>query len=135
MKCGKKKIRQIEKKIVSVLSPDLLNSKWAKLVKESDVAGTGHCYIASESAYHLLGGKANGWQHMALNHDRWNDGLDEGETHHYIVNRESGEIVDPTWEQFGNEKIPYEVGIPCGFLTGEIPSKRCLIVLDKVKSI
>ena len=57
-------------------------------------------------------------------------------THWYLKNSITGEIIDPTVEQFiaKNEKPPYEKGKGCGFLT-KLPSKRAQIILDLVSNL
>ena len=92
---------------------------------------SGHCYIAAESAFHLLGGKARGWKSYVISSKWWKDGLDEGETHWFIGNGKT--IVDPTAEQF-DQAVRYDLGRPCGFLTLE-PSRRAKIVIDRVNML
>lgn len=41
------------------LSDDLLSTKWRKLRTEK--ATSGHCYIAAEALWHLLGGRDSGF--------------------------------------------------------------------------
>lgn len=83
----------------------------------------GHCYVASEALYHLLGGKKSGWKPMHVNH--------EGGPHWYLQHSLSGTIIDPTASQF-TTPIPYENGRGKGFLTGDQPSKRTQVVLERV---
>ena len=113
--------------IQGVLTPDLLRGQW-----KSKASGgvSGHCYIAAEALYHMLGGKAKGYTPVVLSHRTWPSGLDDGETHWFIVS-DDGEILDPTKDQFDTE-IPYEVGKRTGFLTKH-PSKRASIIIDRVK--
>lgn len=89
---------------------------------------TGHCYIASEAIYHLCGGK-NEWSSFT--------GRDHtGGTHWWLKNKNSGEIIDPTQEQylFLGHKPPHESGRSCGFLTRE-PSKRAKVLIERILSI
>ena len=81
----------------------------------------GHCYVASEAVYHLLGGKPAGLKAMFVRH--------EGSPHWFLVDS-NGIVLDPTADQF--ETIPpYHEAKGIGFLTKE-PSKRCRKVLDRI---
>ena len=110
------------------LSPELLKGQWKKDAQDNRYAG--HCYIASESLYHLVGGKNTGWIPCFLNNKKWPDELNKGETHWFIKNRETGEILDPTSKQFKKD-IPYHKAIGCGFLTKKA-SNRAQIIIDRV---
>jgi hypothetical protein len=82
---------------------------------------TGHCYVASEAVYHLLGGKAAGYTPMQVTH--------EG-TSHWFLKHESGKIIDPTADQF-TTPVPYEKAKGKGFLTKK-PSKRAQVLLGRM---
>lgn len=82
----------------------------------------GHCYVASEALYHLLGGKEAGWTPMHVSH--------EGGPHWYLKNRHSGKILDATSDQF-QTPVPYHLGKGKGFLTA-LPSKRAGKVISQV---
>lgn len=82
----------------------------------------GHCYVAAEAVYHLLGGPSSGWVPVVLRVD--------GITHWYLRHREEGHVADPTAAQFA-EPVPYHLGRPCGFLT-RAPSKRAAALLARV---
>lgn len=116
--------------IEKFLTPDLLNNKWKKLADKKNNF-SGHCYIAAESIFHILGGKKAGYKSYVLNHAVWPDGLDTGETHWFVKNKD-GKIVDPTAKQF-DIPIAYEKGIACGFLTVK-PSKRAKILIERLKN-
>jgi hypothetical protein len=81
----------------------------------------GHCYVASEVAWHLLGGSASRWRPMFVRH--------ECEPHWYLQHEE-GHILDITAAQFFSP-VPYEEGRGKGFLTKE-PSRRAREVLLRV---
>lgn len=83
---------------------------------------SGHCYVASESFFHVLGGYDN-WDVYRVKH--------EGVTHWFLKDKESEEIVDLTKEQFESEP-PYDRATKTGFLT-EDPSKRAEKVINYVK--
>lgn len=105
------------------LSDDLLNSKWKQQKNYHRLSG--HCYIAAESLWHLIGASKSGYFPKVISKDDW--------THWYLENGR-GQKLDPTKEQFLNEQIPYEKGRKCGFLT-KFPSKRAKIVIDRVNKI
>lgn len=71
---------------------------------------TGHCYVASEALYHLLGSKD--WLPCNIQH--------EGSPHWYLKNKVTGEVLDPTAGQF-DTPVPYSQGRGKGFLT----KQRC----------
>jgi hypothetical protein len=81
----------------------------------------GHCYIASEALYYLLGGKEAGWHPMFIRH--------EDEPHWFLKN-DNGDIIDPTAEQF-ETPVPYEEAVGKGFLTN-YPSARAQQLLDEM---
>lgn len=83
---------------------------------------TGNCYVASEAAYHLLGGKAEGWVPMRVNH--------ENSVHWYLENRITNQRIDLTASQF-KTPIPYEKAVGCGFLTKQ-PSKRAAALMKSL---
>jgi hypothetical protein len=113
--------------IRSSLTPDLLKGQW----KEKASGGvSGHCYIAAEALFHLIGGKSSGYSPTVLSNRTWSDGLDPGETHWFLTGN-NGEILDPTSEQFDRE-IPYRLGKRTGFLTRE-PSCRAKIIMSRVR--
>jgi hypothetical protein len=83
---------------------------------------TGHCYVASEALYHLLGGKGAGLKPMVVR---------VGNGTHWFLKTDSGDILDPTVQQFP-ELPPYAQARPCGFLTKH-PSKRARVLISRVK--
>jgi hypothetical protein len=115
------KIRCVIKKIQKCLSPDLLKPEYLAIKNRHPLEG--HCYVAAEAVYHLLGGKKKGLTAVVAK-------LPKGGTHWWI--KTNNGIIDPTKEQFGKERIPYELGKPTGFLT-RLPSKRCKIVLERYR--
>lgn len=114
-------------------SHDLLNDeRFEKL--PHPLAGA--CYVASEVYFHLTDG-----------YDEWYvtrapvtiTDPETGEpwevTHWWLENRQTGEVVDLTAEQFGDDVDMDEVyarGTHTGFLTSE-PSERAQRVLDAVR--
>lgn len=81
------------------------------------VDSAGHCYVASEVLWHALGGPASGLVPTCM---RW-----EGATHWWLRDRATGEVLDPTADQFHVRPTAadYARGRGCGFLT-RAPSKR-----------
>jgi len=127
--------------VVSVLSPDLLSPKYAADLLVDAHPTTGHCSVAAESVYFLLGGPTAGLIAMvARDHD--------GTTHWWLVHKPTGTIIDPTRAQYDTlgDCPPYERGIPgmaCGFMGqrrnpasewgfGRNPGKRAAEVLRRV---
>ena len=83
----------------------------------------GHCYVAAQALWHLLGAERSGWS--PVSHTR------HGVTHWWLEN-DQGRRLDPTGAQFP-DGFPYERGTRRGFLTGGTPSKRAQVVIDRVK--
>ncbi len=82
----------------------------------------GHCYVASEALYHMLGGKREGWKPMTIRH--------EGSPH-WFLQHEDGAIIDATADQF-KTPVPYEDARGCGFLTRQ-PSERTQWLLQRLE--
>ena len=81
---------------------------------------TGHCYAASEAVFHATGGQERSpWRPHVIRHE-------EG-THWFLKHRDTGEVLDPTSEQF-ETPVPYTSGRATGFLT-RIPSKHAQAIL------
>jgi hypothetical protein len=108
--------------ILDNLSDDLLTSKYRRLKKKFDVPDSfGHCYVASEASYHLLGGKEEGWTPQFIRH--------LGEPHWFLKHK-SGFILDLTYNQF-KSSVDYSKSRGIGFLTKE-PSKRTKKLIKKI---
>jgi hypothetical protein len=86
----------------------------------------GHCYVASETLYHLLGGKDAG---LKIYHGR-----DELGIVHWWLEDGEGIILDPTSRQYTDEgKVPpYDKKKRGTFLT-QLPSKRAKILMERVE--
>ena len=102
--------------VVSQLTDDLRRPPY----KGSSNPLTGHCYVASEALYHLLGSRD--WVPCNIQH--------EGGPHWYLKNKVTGEVLDATAGQF-ETPVPYEKGRGKGFLTKE-PSKRAKELLSRL---
>lgn len=112
--------------IQATLTDDLLKPVYKQMDQRH--VTTGHCYAASEAAFHLLGG-GECWKSMC--------GRDEsGGTHWWLKHKTSGDVLDVTSDQFTHfGKIPpYANGRPVGFLT-KLPSKRAVVIMDRLKAL
>jgi hypothetical protein len=100
------------------LGPHILRSDWRKRRPADATPSWGCCYVASEAAYHALGGAKSGLRVMHVTH--------EGAPHWYLT-AEDGRVIDPTADQFSSP-VPYGQGKGKGFLT-TAPSKRAQALL------
>lgn len=114
------------------LTPDLLHEN--DRYHGSGIGTAGHCYIASEALYHMLGGKESGLK--PCNGRLW-DIQDMGNIacatsgiQHWWLEDEDGNIIDATADQFP-DGFPYESGRGRGFLTAK-PSKRARILMERI---
>lgn len=80
----------------------------------------GHCYVAAEVLYHLMGGR--GLKPMFVRH--------EGQPHWFLWDEWQQLPIDPTASQF-DTPVPYHRAKGKGFLTKE-PSRRAKAVLDAI---
>lgn len=116
-------------KLVSLLTDDLLSPSFRALKQKHNRGGRkthpayGHCYILSEAAFHLLGGKKAGWTPQHIRH------LDMS---HWYLKHKDGTILDLSVDQFPT-KPNYQNGRGNGFLTKK-PSKRAKILITKFKN-
>lgn len=114
------KSEEFIKPLIESLTNDLRKPKY----RESPNPMTGHCYVASEALYHLLGGRESGWVPHSIKH--------EGDQHWYLKNKTNGVIIDPTASRF-RTPVPYHHGRGKGFLTKE-PSKRAQQLINRIKT-
>jgi hypothetical protein len=95
------KIKKKEKDLVLALrkvlleSPDLLKIRY----RWSEHPIYGHCYVATEALYHLLGGKEEGWSGYVYGFEDEFD-WEPGENTHWWLQNEDGRIIDATADQF-----------------------------------
>ena len=117
-------LSNLKANIIRNLSDDFLSKEWlARKKSEPSCHKTfGHCYLATEVAYHLLGGKKQGWKPMYL---KCEDGS------HWFLKHSTGRIFDVTSGQFEGEEILYQNAIGKGFLTRE-PSQRAQKLMAKI---
>lgn len=82
---------------------------------------TGHCYVASEAYYHIVG-REDGFQPYQMKVD--------GVSHWWL--QRFDEVIDITSDQFDHRVNYWHESARCrGFLTKE-PSKRAQILIDRV---
>lgn len=103
--------------IQSSLTDDLLKKKF-----KGTRPFAGHCYVASEAAFHLFA-REQGYKPCFIRH--------EGQPHWFLIR--GSEVIDITAAQFYT-KVPYEHGRRIGFLTKR-PSRRARIVIQRVRKL
>ena len=106
-------------KIKDNLTDDLLKKKY--IHPDDPRPLTGHCYVASECFYYLYG-REHGWKPMCKK-------TYMGDTHWWL--EKDGAIIDITAEQFEHGFI-YR-GKKQFFM--RYPSKRCLILAERIKDV
>lgn len=116
-------IKLLVSAIQGSLTPDLLKPKYRKKKRRNRY--TGHCYVATEALFHMLGKKRSGFVPQVIRH--------EGGTHWFLKHSESGTILDLTSRQF-RIPVPYHKGRGTGFLTRK-PSKRARILMRRVRAM
>ena len=132
----------LAKTINKHLTSDLLGKDYKK--NEPCKAGdtTGHCFITTQAAYFELGADS-GFVPRMLTHKEFPEALKQGETHHYLINPNTKEVIDLTYDQFKNKNInqydiPYHLGIQSGYQNQAIknnqPTKRTQELLDRVNA-
>ena len=108
------------------LSKDLLKKEYRELNDSNPFFG--HCYVATESLYHLLGSEKDNYKPCC--------GRDDNNiVHWWLQHKTTNEIFDVTSEQYHSvgKFAPYEKGRGTGFLT-KFPSKRTTILIERIKS-
>jgi hypothetical protein len=108
------------RKVQSHLTPDLLDSS---RIGTGTGPQAGHCYVASQALWHLLGGKQSGYVPQV-------GPAPGGGTHWWLRQERTGRILDPTASQFPS--YDYAQGTGKGFLT-MAPSKRAQVLIDRVR--
>lgn len=99
------------------LSDDLRRAPW----RGSTCPVAGHCYVASEAAFHVLGGRGGGWKPETVTH--------EGAVHWYLRHA-TGQVLDVTAAQF-TAPPDYTQGRGRAFLTRR-PSRRARELLHRI---
>lgn len=143
-------IHQIIETIRQSLSPDLLSNKWQIIVDETGENNpvAGHCAIATEALYDILGGCMAGYTPVvcAYYYDedekrhfgRAQNGAEQM-THWWLrgpkgCQRGQGDVLDATVRQY-KKPFPYECGRASGFMSPTPPSKRARILIARVEKI
>src|ERR1035437_766377 len=145
---------QVISSIISCLTVDLLEPKWAAMLEPGDPVESVHCCIGSEALFHLAGGREGGFQSVVCPYLRGKDGkiyfgyLDEDmfsnkETHWWIVaplngKYGAGEILDVTVKQYTEATqwpapFNYAMGRGCAFMRQDgLPSHRAWTLMNRV---
>ncbi len=113
------------KRIQRALSVDLLHRDYAPSEDQLYFACLGHCYVATEAAYHLFA-RHKGF----VPYTRRND---NGTTHWWLYNERTGQVLDPSEPQLDGEQYPYDEGHRQAFLTKQ-PSRRATELIRRVKA-
>lgn len=124
------------------LSPDLLAEPYRSAAPDGN-RSWGHCAVAAEAVYFLLGGPRAGLT-------AWVARDEDGSTHWWLQDR-AGNRIDPTAEQFllDGDTPPYlrgRPGNPAGFMGQRVdpgsrwgfdrrPSRRAAEVLRRVEAL
>ena len=125
------------------LTSDLLGKDYKKDAPCKAGDTTGHCFIATQAAWFELGGKESGYVPRMLTHKEFPEALKPGETHHYLINPDTKEVIDLTYDQFKNKNInqydiPYNLGKKSGYQNQAIennkPTERTQKLLDRVNA-
>jgi len=103
------------------LTDDLLKPEYRK--QRNRPATAGHCYVASETLWWLLGGKSKGWHPYRINH--------EYQSHWYIAR--GWTVLDPTLDQYVTP-VPYWRGKRSAFLTPQKPSQRAVVLMSRTSA-
>jgi len=106
----------------SSLTPELLRSE--HVPDKGRPASCGHCYVASEAVWHLLGGRRSGLTPKTVRH--------EGATHWWLEDKD-GKIIDLAARGCFDEAVPRPKGRRRAFLT-EQPSKRAQEVCRRARA-
>lgn len=105
----------------------LLNKDFLKIKSKLRSEGKWHhwsfglCYVVSECAYYMLGGKEEGWKPMFVRHMG---------CPHWFLQHEDGTVYDPTGAQF-TAPVHYEAARGKGFMTKK-PCKRTLKLMQRI---
>lgn len=105
--------------VVRNLTDDLRKPPW----KGNSNRFAGHCYVASEALFHLLGGKEAGWEvHRVRHHD----------ANHWFLDHPEYGLLDVTAKQYDDD-VPYHDSRRTGFLT-PYASKRAAKLIELVRA-
>jgi hypothetical protein len=93
--------------VKQLLKNDILGDYWYNINKSSNNHSTGFCYLASE-LYYFLNGKSKNWWFKEISSTEY---LPYNGKHFFLKNKETGEILDITKDQYinNNIEIPYHL--------------------------
>jgi outer membrane cobalamin receptor len=109
-------IKELKDKIIKNLSDDLLKKEYINLPNKNRY--TGHCYIASETYYHLSN------ENLKVYH------IKHENTTHWFLKDNLDNIIDLTYKQF-KTPVNYQNAVRGFFLTKQ-PSKRSKKLINKI---
>lgn len=118
--------KQIFDLVRSELKPEFVPSMYKNRI---DSKYCGHCHHATIAMYNLLDGKVCGYKVRKA--------IDELEIKHYWLESPSGEVIDPTAEQYTdlNRPLPYNERVSRGisYLKSNIAKKIIATVQHKLQ--
>ncbi len=118
-----RKRSDVVRRVRAQLGPQHLRPDFRRARPEGSTASWGCCYVAAEAVWHALGGPDSGLRPTFIRH--------EGAPHWYLVDVATGEVVDPTVDQFSSPP-DYSRGTGKGFLTSD-PSQRAQAILSSAR--
>lgn len=116
--------KRILKAIENSLTPDMLKPKLRKQWQPHYPKTWGHCFIATEAAYYLFGGKKSDYIPYVLKYP-------DGNSHWWLMN-DYCHVIDPTIKQI-EQPFPYCSGRRRLFVANHTPSKRTKELIKIVK--
>ena len=127
-------VNQLISSIQKHLTPDLLKSEYKEKNKSNRMFG--HCYVATETLYHLLRNDQIRVSDLPIEQaDKYHPyhGKDDDEITHWWLEDDLGNRLDVTIDQFlsVDRQPPYDVGRKGWFLTNNA-SKRSRLLIKKV---
>ena len=123
---------QLLHSVTAACGPEFIKKPYAARRPPNAHPTWGNCYVACEALYHLWA-KDHGFKpHWTTLFDCNCSADCKGGTHWFLRNPKTGQVLDPTVEQFGGVIPDYRQGICCGFLTKR-PSNRCKQMLARIK--
>lgn len=116
------RVQKLSAAVIANLTPDLVKDEFKFLQRKSLLGG--HCYVASEAMYYLLGARNSEYMPASIVH--------EGVKHYYLKHRVTGAALDLTAAQFATP-VPYEKGRGMAYRQSKA-SKRAAIVIERVNA-
>ena len=95
----------------------------------------GHCFVASNALFHLIDGNKTGWEMRVIHREH----LKDEDTHWFLQHKKTGNILDPTADQFEGDDIPYEKAVGCGTSQNSDnqghPTQRAATVIGRARAL